>query len=143
MRWEKMSRKIKFRCWDKDLKRMIYGILNLRNILCFKNVEVMQFIGLKDINEKEIYEGDIVKFKLGRRFYKYIIAWDNLNACFFGLQVPCKIYTGGNKEKEFFRKIEVIGNIYENSELNKLNQKMRWEKMSKISRIERRYKEKW
>jgi len=134
-------REIKFRAWDKDKKEMFIPltidwlpgkcppgnpvqIWRQRSQVSddgewIENFEVMQFIGLKDINEKEIYEGDIVKFKLGRRFYKYIIAWDNLNACFFGLQVPCKIYTGGNKEKEFFRKIEVIGNIYENSELNK------------------------
>lgn len=60
-------REIKFRVWDKANQKFEYFDLGSANL--YENVfnryesEVQQFTGLSDKNKKEIYEGDIVKFK--------------------------------------------------------------------------------
>ena len=70
-----MNREIKFRAWDNNTKIMIYpgdiaGWLNqtpLSNgdlINWFEDETLMQYTGQKDSNDKEIYEGDIIKVSL-------------------------------------------------------------------------------
>ena len=72
-----------------------------------KDFELMQYVGCKDKNNKEIYEGDIVKIKeyIGQIIYS--------KGMFF-IDVKGNFYLPIYNVSEF---IEVIGNIYENPDL--------------------------
>ena len=87
-----------------------------------KNVELLQFTGLKDKNGKEIYEGDIVKTE--RAVYKDIsvIIWEYLE---FKLKSVQELPQSSLHKFEYgnlspilkYFDLEVIGNIYDNPEL--------------------------
>lgn len=77
---------------------------------------VGQYTGLKDKNDKKIFEGDIVKIPLYESFREQVIAvvaWDIKKAVFYlhGKRVKTDFY------HYFGDDCEVIGNIYDNSEL--------------------------
>ena len=81
---------------------------------------VGQFTSLYDCNGKEIYEGDILKWKADNRLYAVIFNW----GMFYASVEVCnqEIYGGfplhalaeGNGKD-----IEIVGNIYDNPELKK------------------------
>ena len=121
-------RKIKFRAWHKEKKIMgeVLGIdilhkeifFSNEDVDCyehtdFKDIELMQYTELKDEDGDEIYEGDIVTLHNSR--YKVIFNSEEarfvLKDVFFEIDIP---FTNNNNKR-----IEVIGNIYENSELLK------------------------
>jgi len=129
-----MNREIKFRAWDKKNKKMIYDderdidlFIDFGGTICENECQtfsgtrgyelyLMQYTGLKDKNEKEIYEGDIVDygFKIpgytelykGKVFFgkgMFLVDGDTLNNEFHQLNKCCYL--------------KIIGNIYENKEL--------------------------
>ena len=118
-------REIKFRAWDKINKEMfnvesinfqerrVYkDVVSYRN---FNDIELMQYTGLKDKNNKEIYEGDILSDGNDEKPYKVIFENGSFRAEF-----------EGDFEEYSFDLIdvvaqgcEIIGNIYENPELIK------------------------
>ena len=81
----------------------------------FEDIELMQYTGLKDKSNKEIYEGDILFESFGEKYYKVIFENGSFRAEF-----------DGDFEEHSFDLIdvvaqgyEVVGNIYENPELIK------------------------
>ena len=122
-------REIKFRAWVKDrkeifevilinyvTKKVTYLLERVGHLLSirdakFNDVELMQYSGLKDKNNKEIYEGDIVTLHNG----KYKVIFNSKEARFvlrddeFEMNIP---FTNNNNKR-----MEVVGNIYENPEL--------------------------
>lgn len=125
-------REIKFRAWtywkhaiDNKKYKMIYSgditekgsgrVLNFPFEIDGEFVlDIMQYTGFKDKNDKEIYEGDILKCKLyNGKHENYIVLWDKKEGMFTSLNegktnfIDCTIWN----------KFEVIGNIYENSKV--------------------------
>ena len=124
-----MNDRFRFRVWyepkgiTRDKPIMIYNAEDTYDCMagepviiykrCFGDVLededyiVMQCTGLKDKNDRLIYEGDIVKETLTDFINEeniIVVKWDNLN-------------TGYNLENLQNCEREVIGNIYENKEL--------------------------
>lgn len=118
-------REIKFRGFDNKKKfqygSYYYGCLypnsfksHYINDVIIDEKTLGQYTGLKDKNEKEIYEGDIVKhdYKFGNGFgvvayYAPLFKLDSKKG-------TCEDFTW-----EDWEQFEVIGNMYENPELLK------------------------
>ena len=79
-----------------------------------EDIELMQYTGLKDKNEKEIYEGYIVKLRAnhGIGVIKYSDEWVAFVVEY--IKPRPLVVLGMNYYKE---EIEIVGNIYENPEL--------------------------
>lgn len=128
-----MNREIKFRAWLKYRKEIVdveeidfmNEVINYidndyenneQEIIgaYFENIELMQYTELKDKNNKEIYEGDIVKLRAnhGIGVIKYYDEWGAFVVEYIKPR-PLAVL-GMNYYKE---DIEVLGNIYENPEL--------------------------
>lgn len=107
-----MNREIKFRAWD-GIRMTTSGIMfNCSNssleVPEGSQMKIMQFTGLKDKNGKEVYESDILSHYDGSIIVKYEDDYAGFNICY---SIHECIVMNDN--------IEVIGNIYENSELLK------------------------
>ena len=124
-------REIKFRAWVKDrkaifevilidyvTKKVTYIVERIGHLLNighdkFNDVEFMQYTELKDMREKEIYEGDILFESSEEKYFKVVFE----NASF-------RAEAEGDFEEYSLDLIdvvaqgcEVVGNIYENPEL--------------------------
>lgn len=129
-------RKIKFRVFDKAVKKMhIVGEDIHDSLTCFDGIVkyynlqngdgsgddgdyvLMQYTGLRDKNGREIYELDIVKAVSQGSHAVCTVKWGQGRVGFF-LHAPgiCWNLSGGGKDYDQ-ETVEVIGNIYENPEL--------------------------
>lgn len=130
-----MKREIKYRAYIPNLKwivpvvEMHFHLFNVEVDLSygqgdtsdynFDEVILMQFIGLKDRENKEIFEGDIVEIQTDTRegFYKkdrFEIVWDNENSQFALKKMDTLYLLGFNTN---LQESIVVGNVYENPEL--------------------------
>ena len=132
-----MSREIKFRAWDKKNKSFITDDNEFKEYMIgldgkfyrmdfysgvsgyedgnliwteLKDIVLMQYTGLVDKNDKEIFEGDILKiyYEGNQRSYLKKVKWlnDRVNKGRWDALDNC-----------VFTSCEVVGNIYENPEL--------------------------
>ena len=129
----------KFRAWDKLNESMcdvgnidfMTKVVELRHdvpfyFLPFSEVVLMQSTGLKDKNDVEIFEGDIIKYRWdnpidisateeGKKVRISKVFWSDWRASWAVGKKSCndnlfRYIRNGNT-------VEVIGNIYENKEL--------------------------
>ncbi len=131
-------REIKFRAWDKDGKIMVFSmdgfvedfdVFSIGDWCNKAGYELMQYTGLKDVNGKEIYEGDVVEWddnSKGRWRRRCVVGWEQshytLNGYFYDANIKGSKrhaieFSFGSFMYESDGELEVIGNIHEHSQL--------------------------
>lgn len=109
-------RQIKIRAWDSKNSEMVTEYERFIE----RKFPVMQFTGLTDFNDKEIYEGDIVRcFRNGEPMNIDIVEFNRGMFKFRYRDYPVGTWMllGLETSPEEDLWFEVIGNIYESPEL--------------------------
>lgn len=121
-------REIKFRVWDNNHEAMHYsddaGSLDwIFGLVDRHGGAIMQYTGLKDKNQKYIYEGDILRWQDWQQeecedWDRYIVSFKAPSFVWGCFRDGKKLDTNGEvlRDTEDF---EIMGNIYENKGLLK------------------------
>ena len=124
-------REIKFRAWDM-IGRVMYKPAAEAEALALRSIELMnddkgyhliwlQYTGLKDKNDVEIYDGDVIRISgvyASDKFAPFVVEYQDHMASFYPRSI-----NGYEPDESWWQDwtIEVIGNIYENPELLRHN----------------------
>ena len=125
-----MNRPIKFRVWDKrenkgmSTQNMLYDaqLHHLwQDFVDYPGYELMQYTGLTDKNGKEIYEGDIVQYNQNSSYdnMDFIAKWSDDKLGFIFQSNSGEQLVNQTPHLNRFKHLEVVGNIFEHSELLK------------------------
>lgn len=129
----------KFKAWDEELNKVYSGEdieeqPNLDSLLSYgelaifriddegnyKELEPLQYIGMRDKNHIEIYEGHIVSTGSSELM---VIVYDEKQCTFKACPISAYVINAGNGGYTGYRVpsySEVVGNIYENPEYLKV-----------------------
>ena len=117
------QREIKFRMWSKKVKKFFFDPKNVYICLkksknektshLYEDMVWQQFTGLKDYGRNDIYEGDIVRYELDETVYIQTVKWGNNG----WEMIDTRLYSTPLIVN--LPNFEVIGNIFENSEILK------------------------
>ena len=107
------NKEIKFRVWDVIGKRMYLWPILIDTYIGDNNTILQQYTGLKDKNEKEIYEGDIISYTPfnSSGYENTIVFVPYLNKYHWFAELG-EMLLEDNKCH-----IDIIGNVYENPTL--------------------------
>lgn len=89
-------------------------------MLSDEDMDVMQFTGLLDKKEKEIYEGDILKWRDSEHLLEVrwgSVGWVYYSTLFKSFGHPIGDTCSEFNTKGYLSSSEIIGNVYENPEL--------------------------
>ena len=118
----------KFRAWDRRKNIFYYTDNNITvwvgGLECSVNgrdkqicnvpyEDIEQYIGRKDKNGVEIYEGDIISTPRYKCNAHLIIKWSDEEASFVGEHIG----VGGQESFDEFEDCEIIGNVHQNPKL--------------------------
>ena len=128
----------KFRSWDKELQTILdVSLIDFKksvligehwefgetNFINFDEIELMQSTGLKDKNGKEIFEGDILEVT-DKYNWLEVVYYSQEKAMFVTEEINREFKVPESPLYDLldstFLKFKVIGNIYENPELFKV-----------------------
>ena len=124
-----MQDRFRFRVWKGLEHRMVYEVTYLNPLLLDPTINpenkhniLMQCTGMKDDNDKLIYEGDIVEIwrLAGNIQKKMVVKWrDSQYTCrLYDLDAmgatPQKLLSPEKRSMGAVNSIKILGNIYEN-----------------------------
>ena len=130
---------LKYRAWDKELQIMLdVSLIDFKkrvfvgehwrfgetNFMSFDEIELMQSTGRKDTDENEIFVGDILKVTdkhEGKDSWLEVVSYSEEKAMFITDEINRDFKTPESSLYGLFDTdlfiVEIVGNIYENSEL--------------------------
>lgn len=120
---EKMPKRTKFKAWDKKdktMKEVVAINFFLEQVVLkditrpFEDVVLLEYTGITDIKNKEIYENDFIRNNRSGKIYRVI--WNGSHSAFEAHDMENQ-YNSMFFANRSFGNYEVIGNVYEDPEL--------------------------
>ena len=115
-----MNRPLKFKVWNKKSNEWC-GTIGLNETISHNSIinipddlVFVQYTGLKDSKEKEVYEGDITFHKNDKAYCQCIWDQERLTYRWVGKNMSLPIYTS---DDNMTLKEKIVGNVFEHTYL--------------------------